>query len=90
MTYHIWDGAGTSEGRRLLGHHRCWQRRRRRRRQPGQVRERGVQIDELNKLVESLADRGRRPGDLRQNGLFLSAFPMFVPSLSWQKDCFYI
>jgi hypothetical protein len=25
-----------------------------------------------------------------QNGTFLSAFPMFVPSLSWQNDHFYI
>jgi hypothetical protein len=28
--------------------------------------------------------------DLRKNGLFLSAFPMFVPSLSWSNDRFYI
>jgi hypothetical protein len=25
---------------------------------------------------------------LTENGLFLSAFPMFVPSLSWQNDTF--
>jgi hypothetical protein len=26
----------------------------------------------------------------RENGIFFGVFPMFVPSLSWQNDRFYI
>jgi len=45
--------------------------------------------------VRSPAAVGITPADvviatLQKNGPFLSAFPMFVPSLSWQNDALYI
>jgi hypothetical protein len=44
-----------------------------------------------SKLYDGLLAAGKAGGlSGAKNGIFFGVFPMFVPSLSWQNDRFYI